>query len=612
MNRLPERISLHTDAAGSPPPDAFGPFRVLHQIGAGTLGPVFRAYEPDRDRLVAIKVFRLDLPPERVHRLVAEFERLIAAQLTHPGIAAPLAAGIENNAAYLVQEFVAADSLDIVIRDHGPAPPADALRLAVQLAGALDFASAVDVEHGALHPRDVLLSPDDTRMTGLGVGRALERVGVPTPVRRPYTAPERMGAGGWDSRADIFSLAALLHEMLWGRRIAATGQQAADGLTEIAGADLAALQAAFARALAEEPADRFETALDFAAALKGALPEVASRESRVARPAEPLLPLDMPGPELHAAEEARFQDVEEAPARVPDVLEPPTIDADLEPPIPVQPPGFLSVAAPDPMSALERSRSAMWPLALAMFVGIALGIGGTVLVGIALGFGAGYRDHTTALAPVAPATTTAGQPPPAGREFTDAAIPDTSKPTPSPTPAAPAPAPSPQPPATSRAPEASVLGRLSVRTTPPGARVFVDGRDRGRTPASIRDVSRGAHRVRLVHEGYATEERRVTINASHPAQTMTVALTRTRQADAPAKGRASSSALAGSLSVDSRPPGAKVFIDGKLAGATPLVVPQIGAGEHAVRLEHDGYQPWSSPVRIVSGERNRVTASLEK
>jgi Protein kinase domain/PEGA domain len=598
MNRLPERISLHTDAAGSPPPDAFGPFRVLHQIGAGTLGPVFRAYEPDRDRLVAIKVFRLDLPPERVHRLVAEFERLIAAQLTHPGIAAPLAAGIENNAAYLVQEFVAADSLDIVIRDHGLAPPADALRLAVQLAGALDFASAVDVEHGALHPRDVLLSPDDTRMTGLGVGRALEGVGVPTPVRRPYTAPERMGAGGWNRRADIFSLAALLHELLWGRRIAATGQQAADGLTEIAGADLAALQAAFARALAEEPADRFETALDFAAALKGALPEVASRQSRVARPSEPLLPLDMPEPELRAAEEARFQDVEEAPARVRDMIEPPTIDADLGPPIPVQPPGFLSVAAPDPISVLERSRSAMWPYVLALLVGVALGFG----AGYGIGYGIGSRDHTAALTPVAPG----------GREFTDAAIPDTSKPTPSPTPAAPAPAPSPQPPATSRAPEASVLGRLSVKTTPPGARVFVDGRDRGRTPASIRDVSRGSHRVRLVHEGYATEERRVTINASHPAQTMTVALTRTRQADAAAKGRASSSALAGSLSVDSRPPGAKVFIDGKLAGATPVVVQQIGAGEHAVRLEHDGYRPWSSSVRIVSGERNRVTASLEK
>src|SRR5712692_11028496 len=86
---------LHTEAAGSAPPDALGPFRVLHQIGAGALGPVFRAYEPERDRLVAIKLFRFDLPPERVHQLVAELERLIASGLTHPGIATPLAAGID-------------------------------------------------------------------------------------------------------------------------------------------------------------------------------------------------------------------------------------------------------------------------------------------------------------------------------------------------------------------------------------------------------------------------------------------------------------------------------------------------------------------------------------
>src|SRR5580765_7937904 len=101
------------EAAGSATPDAFGPFRVLHQIGAGALGPVFRAYEPDRDRLVAVKVFRLGLPPERVHQLVAEFERLIADGLAHPGIAAPVAAGVDGDAAYLAHDYVAAESLDV-------------------------------------------------------------------------------------------------------------------------------------------------------------------------------------------------------------------------------------------------------------------------------------------------------------------------------------------------------------------------------------------------------------------------------------------------------------------------------------------------------------------
>src|SRR5471032_571289 len=132
--RLPlQEIRLHTEAAGFAPPDAFGPFRVLHQIGAGALGPVFRAFEPDRDRLVAVKLFRLDLPPERVHQLVGEFERLIAVDLQHPVIAAPRATGIDGVSAYLAQDFAAADSLDIVIRENGPAPLAEALRVAALL-----------------------------------------------------------------------------------------------------------------------------------------------------------------------------------------------------------------------------------------------------------------------------------------------------------------------------------------------------------------------------------------------------------------------------------------------------------------------------------------------
>ncbi|PYR56880.1 MAG: hypothetical protein DMF91_20830, partial [Acidobacteria bacterium] len=295
-------------------------------------------------------------------------EWLIATNLTHPGIAAPLAAGQDaNKAAYLVQEFAAADSLDILVRDYGPAPPADALRLAVQLAGALDFASVVNVNHGALHPRDVLVSSDDARMTGLGVTRALERVGVTAPVRRPYTAPERMNGGNWDRRADIFSLAALLYEMLSGRRVAASGRRAAESLAAIPGADLTALQAAFVRGLADDPGDRFDTALEFAGALKAAFPAIdiqspvhpatddsgrSTRDSGLSTldsrlpTRQSTLDFQLREPEIRAAETARYQDVD-----VPPVIAP----ARLEPTISSPPPGLLSSYG-EPPSALERSR----------------------------------------------------------------------------------------------------------------------------------------------------------------------------------------------------------------------------------------------------------------
>jgi Protein kinase domain len=309
---------------------------------------VFRAYDAERERLVAIKLFKLDLPPERVHQLVGALERVIAAELTHPALAAPLATGIAGVEAYLVQDYVGAESLDLAVREYGPAQAPDALRVATQLAGALDFAAAASIVHGSLHPRDILLSTDDTRLTGIGVARALAVAGITAPVRRPYSAPERIEGATWDRRADVFSLAALVHELMWGRRIAGVGAQAAQSLTEIVGGDLAALRATFERGLAADPDARFATALEFAEALQNGLPGVTAapvappakkrsvrkddRPPRVDPPmeVEPKLPLDaLVGPtdelirdaeqlarkaasdfDLLAAENRRFADVD--------------------------------------------------------------------------------------------------------------------------------------------------------------------------------------------------------------------------------------------------------------------------------------------------------------
>ena len=181
-------VPLHTEASGTAPPDAFGPFRVLDQVGAGALGPVFRASDSDRGRLVAVKVFQLDLAPERMHRLDTELEALVAAGLAHPAIVAPLATGTDGVVVYLVQEYVPADSLDVLMRDHGLASP-HPIHVAAQLAAALDCAAALKVLHGALHPRDVLISAGDARLTGLGVAGAIEKAGVTAPLRRPYLPP---------------------------------------------------------------------------------------------------------------------------------------------------------------------------------------------------------------------------------------------------------------------------------------------------------------------------------------------------------------------------------------------------------------------------------------
>jgi Protein kinase domain len=261
---------------------------------------------------VAVKVFQLDLPPERMHRLVAELEALVAAGLAHPAIATPLATGTDGTVAYLAQDYLPSDSIDVLMRDQRLVAAGDALRVAEHLAGALDVAAAHKVHHGVLHPRDVLVSRDDsiddTRLTGLGVARAIEKAGVTPPLRRPYAAPERIAGGAWDQRADVFSLAALVHEMLWGRRLAAVGSEAAGALTELPGCDLAVLRAAFARALAPKPADRFETAHEFAAALRKAFPGVSLTDSRspvVGRQSTAAARLPLDDPPLRSGLEGR-------------------------------------------------------------------------------------------------------------------------------------------------------------------------------------------------------------------------------------------------------------------------------------------------------------------
>jgi len=72
------------------------------------------------------------------------------------------------------------------------------------------------------------------------------------------------------------------------------------------------------------------------------------------------------------------------------------------------------------------------------------------------------------------------------------------------------------------------------------------------------------------------------------------------------------SATAGGLNVQSRPAGARVFVNNQLAGVTPIAIPGLPAGSATVRIEMDGYQPWTTTVRVGAGEQTKVAASLER
>jgi serine/threonine-protein kinase len=564
---------------------------VLHQIGAGALGPVFRAYNPEQDRLVAIKLFRLDLTPERVHKLVAQLQTLIDADLTHAAIAAPVAAGIVEVSAYLALDFVAAESADVVAREHGPAPPIEGLRVATQLAGALEFAFDANVAHGALHPRDVLVSPDDTKLTGLGIAQVLERLGITVPVRRPYAAPERVSGAAWDRRADIFSLAALVHELIWGRRITGVGQQAAAALTSVEGGDLERLREVFATALAEDPESRFDSPIEFADSLRSALsfgsrsvvatssmprppavmqfePELAplAVAAASARDLELKLPLDghdpededrtirMPEPPISPPVERRLAILMDPPdpevpslARVPEpahAADPVDDDATvrtferqagetqmIEAPSLPAPTIFTASMPPD------RARSAVWPLALALAVGLA--------VGFATGYsvaGRGSASEQAGLAPGVGVNETEVQLKPDPVESADPATSSSNNPS-SPGGAIPA-----DPPASSdRGSGAASAASPTAAGPPRSARA---GPEIDRTP----------------------------------------------------------SAANGRLLIRSTPSGATAFLDGREAGKTPLTISAVDPGTHRVRVTRDGFVAQEQSLSITADRPSQSLA----
>jgi serine/threonine protein kinase len=635
-------------------------------VGVGVLGPVFRTYEPARDRLAAVKVFRLDLTPEQARALADELERLVDAGLGHPSIVAPLAAGVEGSTAYLASEYVAGEALDIAIRHYAPASLDKALPFIAQLAGALDFARAAGVGHGTLHPRDIFLTPDEARATGFGVANALEAVGLRAPVRRPYSAPERVDGSEWGSAADVFALGAIAWELLTGRRItgAASGSQlpgddrgAPEGVRRL-------LAGPLARALAEDPSVRYSNALAFARALESAADGEEERDIRAdapvapakrarARQVQPSLvdaieddpieddpikddPIKDDPIRAEAVDEEEVDDERIEGVATPILLAEPeepaepvsaadTADSeidridrldDYEPadlqlePVPTATSGpvlFTEEHSPMPVhvAAADRPRPSALPFALILVAGL--------LVGFVAGYAVGTRGQAngTAAPPAAEqAATAAAEPPPGGGQaYSEEKV---------------------EPAAAAVA--ANRRGTIVVRSTPSNAGVIVDGQWRGRSPVTLEDVPLGKHSIRVVHQGYVPRNTSVALSAEDSLGEVSVSLVREARAARPSARQASpprtpprqpsrtakpaatpapTSGLTGALYVDSRPRGARIFVDGRAVGTTPMQLPKIDIGSHVVRLELAGHQTWTSAARVVAGSTAKVTGSLE-
>ena len=275
-------------------------YAVERQIGAGGMATVYLARDLKHGRAVAIKVLRPELSASvGTDRFLREIE--MAARLQHPHILAVYDSGAAAGLLYYVMPFVEGESLRDRLDRDGKLPVEEAIRLAREVASALDYAHSHGVVHRDIKPENILLFGGHAVVADFGVARAVESGGGPqltgmgmaigTPA---YMSPEQATAEAEiDGRSDQYSLACVIYEMLTAER-AFGGPTVQSVITRsISGPrprvrklrpDVPeATDTALVRALDQDPKKRFPTATAFADALEtgrsGAY-EAAARGSR--------------------------------------------------------------------------------------------------------------------------------------------------------------------------------------------------------------------------------------------------------------------------------------------------------------------------------------------
>ena len=208
--------------------EEFGPYRLEHLIGRGGMGEVHRAWDTRRGRTVALK--RLPAPLAGDPEFQARFRResALAAQLSEPHIIPIHDFGEINGTLFIDMRLVDGTDLASVVKSEGPMAPRRAIGILAQVAGALDAAHAAGLVHRDVKPSNVLVRGHDedefAYLIDFGIARAaagqtsgpaLTLTGA-TLGTLDYMAPERFENRPVDGRADVYSLACMLFELLTG------------------------------------------------------------------------------------------------------------------------------------------------------------------------------------------------------------------------------------------------------------------------------------------------------------------------------------------------------------------------------------------------------------
>jgi serine/threonine protein kinase len=278
---------------------AIGRYQIAAQIGRGAVGTVYRALDPVLERTVAIKVLNPDLPEDTIAEMKARFvrEARSAGRLNHPNIVTVYDADVAGDVAYIAMEYLEGQSLQQLMQSGARLPFDRIADIVAQVAEGLDYAGRFGIVHRDIKPANIMVSPAGlAKITDFGVARvpassmtqAGKILGSPK-----YIPPEQILEQPIDPRADIFSLGVVLYELLAGKT--PFEQPEVDVLSLLdrivkepvvpvskqkpelpAGVD-----AIIERALAKEPAQRFQRAGELAQRLRELAAPVASAQFAV-------------------------------------------------------------------------------------------------------------------------------------------------------------------------------------------------------------------------------------------------------------------------------------------------------------------------------------------
>src|SRR5712691_7989805 len=275
-----------TDAVARLTTALAGRYAIERELGAGGMATVYLARDLKHDRDVALKVLRPELAAVLgAGRFLQEIH--ISAGLDHPHILTLIDSGESDGFVWYVLPYVRGESLRDKLRRDKQLSIEEAVRIATQVATALDYAHRHGVIHRDIKPENILLHEGEAMVADFGIALAVREAGGPrltesglslgTP---QYMSPEQATGGReLDARSDVYSLAAVVYEMLAGEPphtgptvqavIAKLLTERPTRIRTLRDTVPEGIDTAVAKALAKVPADRFAGAAEFAAALVG-------------------------------------------------------------------------------------------------------------------------------------------------------------------------------------------------------------------------------------------------------------------------------------------------------------------------------------------------------